>query len=481
MPESVPKRRIPAYVNPARQNDLAVKRSSVRRGAQIRPHTTPTKTGDELLSRWLVKAGRSSWYLVGIALMVVGVFFITSKIGPVFIAVFIALVFTALLNPVVNFLARYLPRWLGVVIAIVGSFAFFTGLIAFVVTSVAGQWTHLGEQLADGVEKILDLLDKTPFHITLTTDEVYKWFVDLIAEWEQYLSENWQSIASTVLSNAGAAGVIGTILVLSIFVSIFFLHSGKSMWRWFIDMLPSRVRESTNRAANAGWNSFAGYARGTVMVSVSDGLLAWVLLAILQVPLAPALAVLVMIGAVIPMVGAPAAMVVAMIVALATDGIVKAIIVGLGIALIGQFEGHVLQPLIMSRQVSLHPVVVGVGVVVGAFTGGLLGAIVVIPIMGVCWAVFSALYKKDPPVTGELPGTIPVPEREPPTSIVGRFLHPIWWVTSRGTRKENAGDETESSEAEPSKNRNSKIESNKTGRSEAESSKTESSETGSDS
>ena len=113
---------------------------------------------------------------------------------------------------------------------------------------------------------------------------------------------------------------------------------------------------------------------------------------ILGVPVAPALGILVFIGAFIPLIGAPTAMILAMIVALAAKGIVTAAIVGLGIALIGQIEGHILQPLIMGHQVSLHPVVVGIGVMVGTFTAGLLGAIIAIPIISVIWSIFSELY-----------------------------------------------------------------------------------------
>ena len=129
-----------------------------------------------------------------------------------------------------------------------------------------------------------------------------------------------------------------------------------------------------------------------MLVAGTDGLFAAIFLQILVVPVAPALGILVFIGAFIPLIGAPTAMILAMIVALAAKGIVTAAIVGLGIALIGQIEGHILQPLIMGHQVSLHPVVVGIGVMVGTFTAGLLGAIIAIPIISVIWSIFSELY-----------------------------------------------------------------------------------------
>ena len=115
-------------------------------------------------------------------------------------------------------------------------------------------------------------------------------------------------------------------------------------------------------------------------------------------PLAAPLSVLVLLGAFVPLVGAPAAMVVAMIVALAALGPIQALIVGGGIALIGQFEGHVLQPLVMGKQVSLHPVVVVVAVAAGGLTAGIFGAVIAVPLVSVTWAVYSHLRTLAPPL-----------------------------------------------------------------------------------
>jgi len=107
--------------------------------------------------------------------------------------------------------------------------------------------------------------------------------------------------------------------------------------------------------------------------------------------------VLVFIGAFIPLIGAPLAMVIAMVVALAANGIWNAVAVGVCIALIGQFEGHVLQPLVMGKQVSLHPVVVALVVTAGTLVAGILGAVIAVPLVAVSWSVFSLLRYTDPP------------------------------------------------------------------------------------
>ncbi len=394
-------------------------RSATRRRRQDQPTNS-----DTMVAPWLVKMGRSSWYLIGIGIIAIGIITALLQVTYVVVAIFVAFILTALLNPFVNWASKYMKRWMAVILALVGLALFFSGLLTFVVASVAGQWSKLTQQVIDGVDKIIDFLNKTPFKTTMTADDVFAYIQDLIQRAEKYATDNWKTLVGKIASNAGAIGIVFTVIALAIFVTIFFLASGANMWRWFLNMLPTDWRANTNRAAQAGWNSFSGYARGTVLIALIDGALAWILLEILAIPLAPALGVLVSLGAFIPLIGAPAAMLVAMVVALAVDGIWKAVAVGIGIALIGQLEGHVLQPLIMGHQVSLSPLVIGIGVVTGTLVGGLLGAILVVPLMGVTWAVFTALYHKDPPIEGPLPGSMP-PQKYPEGTKRG-ILARLW-------------------------------------------------------
>lgn len=375
--------------------------------------------------QWLKNAGVASWATIGIVIVAGAIVVATAKVSAVFLALFVALVFTSLLNPVVNWMSKFIKRWISVVLSLLAAIAIFAGLMTFVVGSVAGQWSKLANQLAQGLDKIVEFINRTPFQINLTSDEIYDWYHQMLTKGQEYVTQNWSKLASTVMSNAGGIAVFFTVLALAIFITVFFLLQGSQMWRWFLNMLPTRTRGSWNHAAQAGWNAFSGYARGTMIIAFIDGVLVWIFLEILRVPLAPALGVLVMIGALIPMVGAPAAMVVAMIVALATDGVWTAVIVGIGIAAVGQLEGHVLQPLIMGKQVSLHPVVVGVGVVAGTLLGGLLGAIIAIPIIGVAWAVFNSLYHREPPIEGPLPNSDPS-EKKPEKHHFRNFLAKIF-------------------------------------------------------
>ncbi|WP_340698810.1 AI-2E family transporter [Cellulosimicrobium funkei] len=377
---------------------LAGASSAARKVAGARRN--PSVVGyDETVPAWLRTTAGWSWRLLMIVAAVALVFFATAQVQLVFVAVFLALVITSVLRPVTDFYSRIMPRGLATGLAILTALLFFAGLLTYVITSVAGQWQSLAEQFDQGIEQIFDFLENGPLPVTITADDVNGW----IDNGRQWLTEHGGDIASQAAASAGSVFEAFAAIALAIFCTVFFLARGKDMWTWFLNQLPSRSRDSWKIAGGAGWYTFSGYARGTVIIALVDGILAGIFLAILGVPLAAPLAVLVFIGAFIPIIGAPLAMIIAAIVALAAKGFLIALIVTIGIALIGQFEGHVLQPLVMGKQVSLHPVVVAIAVTAGTLLAGILGAVVSVPLVAVAWSVFSHLRHKDPPMEDELP------------------------------------------------------------------------------
>lgn len=348
---------------------------------------------DDDAPRWLRSAAGWSWRLIVVIAAVGLVIYATNRILIVFIAVFLALVFTAVLRPLVNLLARWIPRGVATPLSMVFALAVFAGLLAYVGFSVAGQWEDLGEQFNDGIGALLQTLEDSPLHITVTNADVQTWISDA----QEWISENSGTIASQAWASVGSVGQVFATLALATFLTVFFLLRGKEMWEWFLNQIPARHRESWYLGGGGAWYTFSGYTRGTFLVAGADGILAVIVLLVLGVPLAAPLAVLVFIGAFIPLIGAPLAMVIAMVVALAANGFWNAVFVGIAIALIGQFEGHVLEPLVMGKQVSLHPVVVALAVTAGTLLAGILGAVIAVPMVAVAWSVFSLLRTVDPP------------------------------------------------------------------------------------
>lgn len=359
---------------------------------------------------WLAKAGMTSWYLLGIIIVVSLLVFATLRVQIVLVAIFVALVLSSVLVPIVNALSKVMPRALALVLSVIAGLGFISGLLYYVVSSIVNQWENLAEEFQGGMAEILKFLEEGPLPFHVTQEEIITWVNQTAEQAIHYVQENAGNLASQVLSNAGNVTMLFIVFALSLFLTVYMVMRGDSLWLWFVNQLPSRARVDTHRAASAAWYTFSGYARGTVIIAIIVGILAFLLLFFTGVPLAAPLAVLVFIGAFIPLIGAPLAMIIATVVALAAQGWITALVIMLGIALIGQIEGHILQPLVMGKQVSLHPVVVAVGVTSGTILGGLVGAIVAIPLLAVVWTVYATLHTPDPPLEKLPNGRAPVVE-----------------------------------------------------------------------
>ena len=325
-----------------------------------------------------------AWRSVAVAVAVYLVFVALGRLHFVAISVFVGLLITALLRPLTDQLARWMPRVAAVAIAVIQAIIVVGAVVTFVATSAVGQFGRLIGQFATGIREIERLLSGPPLglpagELRRLTDQAFAW-----------LAANRGELAAQAAGEASVVAELFAGLALAVFCSLFFLHSGERLWGWVLGQLPVR-RPRWDAAGRAGWTAFAGYTRGVVIVAVSNATLVGIALFLLKVPLALPLTLLVLFGAFIPLIGAPIALWIATLVALAGRGPLTALAVLVLIVVIGQIEGHVLHPVIMSRAVKLHPVVVAVSVASGTVLAGIIGAVVAVPMVAVAWATFAQL------------------------------------------------------------------------------------------
>jgi putative heme transporter len=362
---------------------------------------------DEAVRYGLRVAAGYAWRSVAVAVAIYLVFVALGRLHFVAISVFVGLLITALLRPLTDLLARWLPRGFAVAIAVVQAVVVVGAVVTFVATSAVGQFGRLVGQFATGIREIEALLSGPP--LRLPAGELNRWTTQGLT----WLSENRGQLAAQVAGEAGLVAELFAGLALAVFCSLFFLHSGERLWGWVIGQLPVR-RSRWDAAGRAGWTAFAGYTRGVVSVAVSNATLVGIALFLLKVPLALPLTLLVLMGAFIPLIGAPIALWIATLVALAGRGPLTALAVLVLIVVIGQIEGHVLQPVIMSRAVKLHPVVVAVSVASGTVLAGIIGAVVAVPMVAVAWATFAQLRASDPDAEDPDPDAPEPREPDPP-------------------------------------------------------------------
>ena len=180
------------------------------------------------------------------------------------------------------------------------------------------------------------------------------------------------------------------------FTLIFFLHGGRNIWAFVTRMFPGDMRARVYDAGSAGFHSLIGYVRATFLVALVDAVGIGAGLAVMGVPLALPLASLVFLGAFIPLVGAVLTGFLAVVVALLTKGLIYALItLGLIIA-VQQIEAHVLQPLVMGRAVSIHPLAVVLGIAAGGVLAGIVGALLAVPTIAFLNSAVRVLLADDP-------------------------------------------------------------------------------------
>ncbi|MFD3536755.1 AI-2E family transporter [Streptomyces sp. NPDC058664] len=347
----------------------------------MQPGTSPTVTP------FLRTAAAYAWRLLIVGALVYSLFAVLGRFHEIGVAVFLGLVITALLRPVADVVARGLPRPAAVALTLLGSIALVLGALALVGEAVAGERTTLVREFREGIGRIEDWLERPPIRMDPGA------LSDLQAKVGDFLSSHRSTLVSEALSGAGHVVAVLTTLALALFCAVFFVHSGDRQWAWFKEQLPRSVRDRVAIGGRAAWRTFTGYTHGIVLVAAVNAVLVGVALWLLGVPLAVPLALLEFLAAFVPLIGSPIALTVAAVVALASQGPMVALIVVALIVVMGQIEGHLLHPLVMSWAVRLHPLVVAISVIAGSIAAGIVGAVVAVPLVSVVWSVHTALRK----------------------------------------------------------------------------------------
>jgi putative heme transporter len=346
---------------------------------------------DESVTPFVRKTAAWSWRLLVIFAAIVAVLWTVKKLEVIVVPVALATLLAALLLPVVDFLDRRgAPRGGAVTLVLLGGIAVVGGILTFVVSQFIEGAPALVEQVSTSFKGVGDWLTHGPLHLNQEQIESAR------GSAVEALRNNQEKLTSGALSTAGTVTEIVTGALLVLFTLIFVLHGGRNIYGFVTKIFPENVRERVRDAGRAGFRSLIGYVRATFLVALVDAIGIGTGLAIMGVPLALPLASLVFLGAFIPLVGAVVAGFFAVVVALIAKGFVYALItLGLLIA-VQQLEGHVLQPLVMGRAVSIHPLAVVLAIAGGGVLAGIVGALLAVPTVAFLNSAVRVLAAREP-------------------------------------------------------------------------------------
>ncbi|MEB3980544.1 AI-2E family transporter [Mycobacterium sp. 663a-19] len=337
------------------------------------------------------KAAAWAWRLLVILAAAVAALWVVKKLEVIVVPVLLALMISALLVPAVDWLDRRgLPRGAAVTAVLLSGFAIVGGILAFVIIQFVYGLPDLTDQVTRSIDSTRRWLIEGPLH--LRGEQISNAGNAAI----QALHNNQSKLTSGALSTAATITELVTGAVLVLFTLIFFLYGGRNIWQYVVKIFPADVRERVHEAGRAGYGSLIGYVRATFLVALTDAAGVGTGLAIMGVPLALPLASIVFLGAFVPLIGALVSGLLAVVVALLAKGIVYALItLGLLIA-VNQLEAHLLQPLVMGRAVSIHPLAVVLAIATGGVLAGIVGALLAVPTVAFLNNAVQVLLARDP-------------------------------------------------------------------------------------
>jgi predicted PurR-regulated permease PerM len=279
-------------------------------------------------------------------------------------------------------------------------------LLWLVIDQFVNGFSDLSTQVNGGIDKVQDWLINGP--LGLSQQQIN----DYVDNARSSISANRSKLTSGAIGAAGTVGEVLTGGLLTLFATIFFIKDGRQVWTWVVRLFPIGSRERVAGAGERAWRTLISYVHATVAVAFVDAVGIGIGAAILRVPLALPLAVLVFLGSFIPIVGATLTGLVAVLVALVTKGPVTALILLAVVLLVQQVEGHILQPLLLGRAVKVHPLAIVFGIATGTLLAGILGALLAVPIVAVISTVSSYL-------SGGSEDVVPTEPTEPASGASG--------------------------------------------------------------
>jgi predicted PurR-regulated permease PerM len=345
---------------------------------------------------------------------VVVLWFIAGQLWVVILPVLLALLLATVLWPAVRFLrGKGAPPALAAAVVLVVSLLLLFGLLGGLAPQVTSQSEELADQVTAGLGEVQGYVTGPP--LNLGEDQVGRTVDNAIDE----LQSNAQNIATRVLSGAAAAGSLLVTTLLALVLCFFYLKDGPKFLPWLSGLVGPRAAPHVSAVAQRSWVTLSSFIKAQAAVGLVDAIFIGVGLAVLGVPLALPLAVLVFFGAFIPIIGAVVTGILAALVALVTQGPTTALIVIGLVLVVQQLEGNVLQPILVGRSMDLHPALVILAVTAGGTLAGITGAFLAVPVVAV-GAVVVRYARQQLAVVEPGPGSPPAAAGQPNEEVVHR-------------------------------------------------------------
>ncbi|WP_420597479.1 AI-2E family transporter [Deinococcus sp.] len=341
------------------------------------------RTIPELLA-WL---WRSPWLRLVVYLgLLVLVLWLARSLTSVIVTALVAYTLAFLVNPLLSWLQRRkVARPLGVLLVLVVLLA----LVALLSWTVLAQVVSLVGQLPALIPRLPELLGGvfTRLNTVPGLENAQQQFTTFLTEQAQQLSSNLGptlqrvfTSGSTVLGGVvSAVGWIGQGVLIFI-LSAYFMLDYERVGRGLLRVLPVMWQPGARQVATDVGDSFGGYLRGQLLVGLAVGVLVALGLLVLGIPNALAIGLLAAVLDIVPYLGPVIAALPAVLLALPSGWVTVLLVVAVFVVA-NQIEGNFLSPYILGKTTDLSSAGVLLAILAGLTLGGLVGAVLAIPIV----------------------------------------------------------------------------------------------------
>lgn len=338
----------------------------------------------------------AAWSWRGLVILAgIGVlFWLLAKVTIVLLPALIALLIVALLSPLNSLLVRLgWPKGLAAATVFIGFIVVVVGLIVLVGQQIISGFSELWSQVVAGFRSISDWLASNPYG--LDSQQISKTIDDAVNQAVDYVQTHSSDLVGGAAGAVSSFGTFLTGLLLCLFTAFFFLLDGRNIFSWSLRLLPVPARARTEGALLRGWQTLVQYVRVQVIVAAVDAVGIGIGAFFLQIPLVIPLTIAVFLGSFVPIVGAVLTGIIAVLVALVSQGPISALIMLGVVLLVQQVESNVLQPFIMGKAVSIHPLAVVLSVAAASFLFGIPGALFAVPLIAMLNTICRYLAGED--------------------------------------------------------------------------------------
>ena len=357
--------------------------------------------------QWLRDIGRSSWLLVGLLLVLVGLIWLLAEtytiVGPMVCALIVAVV----AMPLVRWLDRHMPRALAAVIVLLAVAAIAVVIVVIVIAGITGQSAEISAQASAGADRIqgwLKSLGVDSSSASGATTTAKHAAPQMISTLVHGVLNGIRGLASILFGLSFAA------------LGVFFLLKDGPQMRGWVDRHVGLPEPIARTISGSVITSLRGYFRGVTLVAGFNGVVVGLAALVLDVPLAGTIAVVTFVTAYVPYIGAFVAGAFAVLLALGAQGTGVAIAMLVVVILANGLLQNIVQPFAMGSALHLNPLVVLVVTIGAGCLFGMLGLVLAAPLVSATVQIAKRLNQPlDAP---------PDPHPEPPSAGPGDTLIP---------------------------------------------------------